>query len=57
MESNARRSERLVETEGRHGRAYAESDPLKLYYDLARVAAGELDRSLYDAGWDSWCGR
>ena len=51
VESSARRWERLLETEARHGRAYADSDPLKLYYDFARVAVGELDRGVYDAGW------
>ena len=51
VESSARRWERLLETEARHGRAYADGEPIKLYYDLARVAIGELDRGLYDAGW------
>ena len=48
---------RPLETKARHGCAYARSDFLKLYYDLARVAAGELNRSVYDAGWASRCGR
>jgi hypothetical protein len=51
VESSVRRWERLLEAEARHGRAYADSDPLKLYYDFARTAVGELDRGVYDAGW------
>jgi hypothetical protein len=53
VESSARRWERLLETEVQHGHAYADSDPLKLYYDFARVAIGELDRAVYEAGWRS----
>jgi len=48
---NARRWNRLLEVEERHGCAYADGDPLKLYYDFARVSIGELDRETYEAGW------
>lgn len=53
VESSARRWHRLLEAEARYGRAYADGDPLKLYYDYARVAVGDLDRAVYDAGWRS----
>lgn len=48
---NARRWNRLLEVEERHGCAYADGDPLKLYYDFARVSIGELDREAYETGW------
>ena len=51
VESSARRWERLLDTEARHGHAYADGDPLKLYYDFARVAFGALERCVYEAGW------
>lgn len=51
VELNARRWERLVAAERRYGRAYADSDPLKLYYGFALAAEGELQREVFEEGW------
>lgn len=51
VELNTRRWKRLVEAEARYGRAYADSDPLKLYYGFALVSVGELPREVFDEGW------
>jgi hypothetical protein len=41
----------LREVEDRCGTAYADTDPLKLYYNFALVRAGELPREVFEAGW------
>lgn len=53
MEMNARRWKRFLEIEDRFGTAYADSDPLKLYYNFALASVGRLDRDVYEAEWST----
>lgn len=51
VDLNARRWGLLLETEAMHGRAYADTDPLKLYYNFALVAVGAVARGVFEDGF------
>ncbi len=51
VDLNVRRWEQFLEVEERRGTAYADTDPLKLYYNFALVKAGELPREVFEEGW------
>ncbi len=51
VELSVRRWELLLNIEARHGEAYADSDPLKLYYNFALTSIGEMPREVFDEGW------
>jgi hypothetical protein len=51
VESNSRRWARLLQVEAQYGQAYADTDPLKLYYDFSLVAIGELTRDVFETNW------
>lgn len=51
IDLNARRWELLLDVEGRCGTAYADTDPLKLYYNFALAKVGELPRGVFEEGW------
>ena len=51
IDLNARRWELLLDVERRCGRAYADTDPLKLHYNFALTEVGELPRRVFEEGW------
>lgn len=51
VDLNARRWDLLLEAEAAFGRAYADTDPLKLYYNFALVAVGAVAREVFEDGF------
>lgn len=51
VDLNARRWGLLLDCERRHGEAYADTDPLKLYYNFALTSLGEMPREVFAEGW------
>lgn len=51
VDLNARRWDLLLKLEERQGAAYADTDPLKLYYNFALAGTGEVPREVFEEGW------
>lgn len=51
VDLNSRRWQLLVDIEARHGEGYADSDPLKLYYNFALTSIGKAPHEVFEEGW------